>query len=141
MRHTICLKIILNEKKNCSVPRTTIFKVFFAKCCHQSCGYISLSLQLCTGSHSGGRSLHITCGMWIATWECCIDALNPLKCNCANKQSDLETTVSFYLSLGGFIFSVFGFSISPDPLSATCTVPWFFTEILLTWKACGILNV
>lgn len=57
-----------------------------------------------------------------------------------NKLSDLETTVSFYLSLGGFIFSVFGFSISSCPLNATCTVPWFFTEILLTWEAWGILG-
>lgn len=50
---------------------------------------------------SGGRLLHITCGMWIATWECCIEALNPLKCNCANKQTIRFRDYSFILPLFG----------------------------------------
>lgn len=48
-----------------------------------------------------------------------------------NKGSNLETTVSFYLSLGDFIFSEFFFSNSYQ-LNATCTVPQFVTAILLT---------
>lgn len=57
MRHTFCLKIILNEKEKCSIPRTRIFEHFLAKCCHQSCGDSSLSLQLHTGSHVRGQVL------------------------------------------------------------------------------------
>lgn len=54
------------------------------------------------GAHmSGGRPLHSTCGMWIATWECCTEALNPLKCNCANKQTIWFRDYSVILRLFG----------------------------------------
>lgn len=142
MGPTTCLKTnILHERENCSSLRTTIFKPFLVRYCHQQQWWqqpqpAAPYRLTCHGADTCVQL--VVCRLQLGT--ACIGALNPFKYTTVliNKGSDLETTVSLYLSLGGFIFSVFGFSSSSYQFNATCTIPQFFAETLLTWKARGI---
>lgn len=105
-----------------------------------SSGDSSLSLQLYTGSHVTVQTLayhlwYVDCNLGMPVLELLIHLNTTVL---INKGSDLETRVSFYLSLGGFVFSVFGFSSSSYQLNATRAVPQFFTEIFLTQEACRV---
>jgi len=115
---------------NISLPRTAI----------SSSGDRSLILQPDAGSCVTVQTLvyhlwYADCNFGMPVLELLIHLNTTVL---TNKGSDLETTVSFYLSSGGFIFSVFGFSSSSYQLNATHAVPQFFAEIFLTREACGI---
>lgn len=103
-------------------------------------GDSSLSLQLYKGSQVTLQTLayhlwYVDCNLGMPVLELLIHLNTTVL---INKGSDLETTVSFYLSLGGFIFSVFGFSSSSYQLNVTCTVIQYFIEMLSTQEAYGI---
>ena len=141
MRHTTCLKInILHERETVHLLGLWFSNFFLPSTAISSSGDSSLSLQLYTGSRVTVQTLAYH--LWYVDCNLGMPVLEPLihlnTTVLINKGSDLETTVSFYLSLGGFTFSVFGFSSSSYQLNATCTVPQFFAEILLTREACGI---
>lgn len=77
-------------------------------------GDSSLSPQLYEGSQVTLQTLayhlwYVDCNLGMPVLELLIHLNTTVL---INKGSNLETTVSFYLSLGGFIFSVFRFSSS-----------------------------